>query len=117
MTDYWRRFAATASFLEPCEVKGRIVRLEEFKAADGLAPRITVETPDGLTLIVNAVQTRLVAELVRLAPAVGDKIRITYHGATGRAAPGMSPTKEFTVEVWPQRPQSQGDGTDAEQAS
>lgn len=105
---FWSKFAATASFLEPCEILGRITDLAELRTADGPAPRITLETPDGLTVIVNAVQKRLVSELVRLAPHVGDKIRITYRGTAKRAAPGMNPTKEFTVEVWPKRSQSPG---------
>jgi hypothetical protein len=106
MSDYWLKFPVTASYLEPCVTEGTILELGEIKTAEGHFPRLTIKSPLGQTVIVNAVQTRLVSELVRLKPRVGDKIRINYRGPAKKAPPGLSPTKEFAVEVWPQGSQT-----------
>jgi len=106
-SQYWLKFPVTVTFLEPGFVEGTITALETLENVDGIHPRIRLRRPDGGTSIVNATQTRLVAELVRLSPAVGDKVRITYHGTAKKAARGFDPAKEFTVEIWPQNPQSQ----------
>lgn len=99
--DYWRQFQATVSFLEPCEVVGTIEARGKLDTREGAAPQLRIRLDNGYIVIVNAVQTRLLAELVRLQPAVGDRIKIVYRGQTGKAAPGMSPTKEFAVAVRP----------------
>jgi hypothetical protein len=99
--DYWRQFQATVSFLEPCEVTGTLETRGKLDTREGPAPQLRIRLDNGSVVIVNAVQTRLLSELVRLQPAVGDRIRIVYRGTAGKAAPGMHPTKEFTVAVRP----------------
>lgn len=97
---YWRQFPITVRFEKPDqEVVGRIVELTEIKVRDEYLPRIRLQQKDGTILIVVVGQTRLLAELADKRPAKGDWLKITYHGEAKRAAPGMNPTKEFTVEV------------------
>ena len=96
----WKQFPVTVSFLEPCVVQGIVAEIERLDSGAGAT--LTLKSPDGLTFIVNAVQTQLRSQLVLRDPQKGDKVRITFHGAAKKSAPGMSPTKEFTVEVWPQ---------------
>lgn len=96
---YWRQFESTVSFLEPCQVVGTIEVLGKLETRDGAAPQLKLRVASGAIVIVNAVQTRLLAELVRLEPAVGDRIKIIYRGQSSKAAPGMQPTKEFEVVV------------------
>jgi hypothetical protein len=103
---YWRQFPVTAHFLEPMEIDGTLIELAEHKARDEYIPKLRIQQDDGTVVIVIAGQTRLQAELVKHAPAVGDRITISYTGEARRAAPGMNPTKEFTVTV--RRP---GDGS------
>lgn len=98
---YWRQFPVTAHFLEPTEIIGVLIEHGELRTKEGPIPRLKLQTDDGTIVIVNVSQTRLLAELHRLSPAVGDRIKITYTGEAGRAAPGMSKTKEFTVAVRP----------------
>lgn len=98
---YWRGFPVTAHFLEPTEIVGVLIEHGELRTKEGPIPRLRIQQDDGTVVIVNASQTRLLSELVRLSPAVGDRIKITYTGEAGRAAPGMNKTKEFTVAVRP----------------
>lgn len=97
--DWWKQFPVTVSFLEPCKIAGVVEDLTSVKGVDGPYPRLTLRSARGQRFIVNATQTRLVSELVRAAPVLGDRICIVYSGPAGRAAPGMSPTKEFSVDV------------------
>lgn len=98
--DYWDQFIATVSFLEPCEVEGTLTRQEEpLRGSDGPIPRFLLRLSNGRTVRVQAPQARLLEELTRTRPRVGDHVRIVYRGEAKRSAPGFSPTKEFTVEV------------------
>ena len=97
--NYWRQFPVTAHFLEPMEIVGTIIDLGEHRTRDEIIPKLRIQTADGTVVIVIAGQTRLQAELVKHAPAKGDRIKITYTGEATRAAPGMNPTKEFIVAV------------------
>lgn len=99
--DYWCQFEATVSFLERCEVAGTIIGRGKLDTRDGAAPQLRIRLDNGYVVIVNAVQTRLLAELVRLRPAIGDRITIVYRGPAPKAAPGMNPTKEFDVTIHP----------------
>jgi hypothetical protein len=99
MSGYWSQFIATASFLEPCEITGILEGLETFKSSDGPAPQLLIRTPIGGLVKVNVVQEQLLYKLQLEAPEVGDRIRIRYLGEAEKAAPGMSPTKRFSVEV------------------
>lgn len=99
MSDYWGQFTPTVSFLEPCRVAGIVEVRETFKGTDGAAPRLRLRLDSGRSVWVNVVQTRLLEELVRKAPNVGDRVEIIYKGTAQKAAPGMSPTKEFDVTV------------------
>lgn len=103
---YWRGFPVTAHFLEPTEIIGVLIEHGELRTKEGPIPRLKIQTDDGVVIIVNVAQTRLLAELARLSPAVGDRIKIVYHGEAARAAPGMSKTKEFTVAVRPRGSQA-----------
>lgn len=98
---FWRQFPATVAFVEPTVIVGTVEALNEIKVRDEYLPKLRIRQDDGVVVIVTAGQARLLAELVRLKPAVGDRITITYIGEAGRAAPGMNRTKEFTVEVQP----------------
>lgn len=103
MTFDWTRFPVTVSFLEKCEVVGTVTDIDMMPSGGGAT--LTIKHPDnGLTYVVNAVQTQLRSQLVLRNPQKGDKVRIIYHGAAKKAPPGMNPTKEFTVEVWPKNP-------------
>jgi hypothetical protein len=96
---YWRGFPVTAHFTEPCEIVGTLIELAEHRTRDEVIPKLRIQQDDGVIVIVIAGPTRLQSELVRHAPAVGDKVKIVYTGEAAKAAPGMNPTKEFTVAV------------------
>jgi hypothetical protein len=120
VTDYYAQFTPTISFLEPCVIVGTVeAQLDPLKTPAGPAPSLRLRLDSGRCVIVNCVQARLMEEIVRLQPAPGDRVKITYKGQAERAAPGMSPTKEFAVAV--RRPDSQtperADGTSGETAS
>lgn len=72
------------------------------------APQLRIQTKDGRVREVTAHQERLKAELCRLEPAIGDRIRIVYDGEAEKAAPGMNKAKLFTVEVRRPNPQTPG---------
>lgn len=97
--DYWNAFVATVSFMEPCEIVGTLEWRDVFKTNDGNAPWLMLRLDSGRGIHVKAVQARLLEELTRERPQIGDRVRIIYRGEAKRSAPGMSPTKEFTVEV------------------
>lgn len=103
--NYWRQFPVRVYWDVPKEIVGVVVRLVEQKAKDGILPVLVLQLDDGTIAEILVSQTRLTAELVDKKPAVGDKVKITYNGEATRAAPGMSPSKEFTVAV--KRPVSQ----------
>lgn len=96
---YWRQFPITVHFQEPCEVVGKVIHLGEVKSREEWLPRLKLQAKDGTVHVVLAAQTRLLAALAEQKPAIGDLLKITYHGEAKRAAPGLNPTKEFTVEV------------------
>lgn len=115
MTEYWRRWPVTVSWAEPCEVVGTLMGLGDPKEK---FPQMHIRTPQGLVVTINVVQARLHELLAQAAPNVGDKIRVRYLGEASKAAPGLSPTKQFTVEVWPQKnPRPPVDGTGAATSS
>lgn len=111
--EFWRQFPATISFLEPCTIVGTVERLSAFENRDGGFPQVHLRLDNEMGVIVNVTQARLLAEFVRLLPDVGDRIRIRYTGQSSKAAPGLSPTKEFTLEVQKagSQPQGRPDGT------
>ena len=97
---YWRQFPITVRFDKAeQEVIGRILDLQQVRVREEYLPKLRIQQKDGTILIVVVGQTRLLAELAEKRPAKGDWIKIVYNGEAERAAPGMSPTKEFTVEV------------------
>ena len=97
--DYWRQFMHTVSFAEPCKVEGTVEARSQDGPRDGPYPVLVLRTDSGYKLKVNVTQTRLLSELVRLGPDIGDRLTIVYHGPAPKAPPGMSPTKEFSVSV------------------
>lgn len=99
---YWAAYEVRAAWEKPpTEIVGTVEALRETRAkpSDPWTPRIAVRLDDGVLVIVDAYQQRLLAELVLAAPAVGDRIRIRYLGEDKKSAPGMNPVKRFSVEV------------------
>jgi len=97
---YWNQFPITAYFDQPgVTVSGHLIEHLTVKTADGPMPKLRLQTDKGRIVYVNVSQARLLSELVRLAPAVGDQVTITYHGEANKAARGMNPAKEFSVEI------------------
>lgn len=108
---YWRQFTATMDFLEPGEtVVGTIEHLGEVKTRDGWLPRLHIRQDDGVLVYVNCGPKRLIAELIRLQPKVGDRIKIRYLGDEERSAPGMNPVRRFAVAVRPAGAPAEAEG-------
>lgn len=97
--DYWRQFMHTVSFATPTTVKGILEGRKQDGPRDDPFPVLLLRTDSGYKLKVNVTQTRLLGELIRARPELGDEIEIVYHGPADKAPPGMSPTKEFSVHV------------------
>lgn len=113
---YWRQFRTAHYFDKPGDqITGTIIALEEEGPAKDPLPRIILQTEAGHLRVVIASQERLKAGLAEACPAVGDQVRLTYTGDAPRAAPGMTPSKLFTVEV--KRPSSPGAGTESTRGS
>lgn len=96
---YWRQFPIRVYWDTPKEIVGTVLHLGEQRAKDGYLSVLTLQLEDGTRVEMLVTQTRLLAELVDKKPAVGDKVKITYTGEAAKAAPGMNPSKEFTVVV------------------
>lgn len=96
-----RQIEATASFLEPCQFAGNVTAVDLVGDTSDGVPYAIVALDNGVNLRVNAVQKDLLFKLAIANPKVGDRIRVIYQGDTDRAAPGMSPTKIFRVDVRP----------------
>lgn len=96
---YWRKFVHTVSFLEPCALTGVVTARSEEGPKDDPYPVLVLTLESGYRVKVNVTQTRLLGELIKTRPAEGDRVEIVYHGASGKAPPGLSPVKEFTVTV------------------
>ena len=101
---YWRSFNVTVHFTEPITLVGTLESLAEHhdRNRDGTStrhPKLTIRDDDGQAYTIVARQARLVAELVRVKAVVGDRVRIVYTGEAEKKAPGMTPTKEFCVDV------------------
>lgn len=104
--DYWKRWPVPFTFTAAGdEATGTIVGLGDLKEK---WPELHIRQADGLVRVVRVTQVRLHELLGELIPCVGDRVRIRYIGDAPKAAPGMSPVKEFTVEIRRQDPQSQG---------
>lgn len=119
---YWRSFTVTVHFTEPITLVGTLAELSEQhdRNRDGTTtrhPRLIVRDDEGQAYLIVARQARLVAELVRVKAVVGDEIKITYSGATGPAAPGMSATKEFRVAVRKPRAEARTEQTEGTSGS
>lgn len=95
---YWREARAVWYFEEPGAIAGEILELIPM-ARKGDPPGLVIQTKDGDVWVVPCRQARLVFELKKAQPAVGDRIRITYVGLADKAAPGLNRAKEFTVEL------------------
>ena len=98
--EYWSRFVATAYFIEPMTITGTVETLGEQMVRPGAhVPELLIRLDDGTLVKVTAHQVRLVNELLRTRPVVGDRIRIRYLGEAAKAPPGLHPAKEFSVQV------------------
>lgn len=109
---YWRKFIHTVSFLDPCALAGELTARSEDGPKDDPYPVLVLTLDSGYRVRVNVTQTRLLGELIRTRPVVGDRLEIAYHGPAAKAPPGLSPVKEFTVTVTrrntgPSRPPAQ----------
>lgn len=102
MDEYWRQFRTVFFFTEE---RPKVVGTLEARTQDGPRedpyPVLMIRTDSGYKLQINVTQTRLLAELVRAGPDIGDRIEIIYDGTAPKSAPGMNPVKEFTVFVTP----------------
>lgn len=97
---FWRQFVVAFYFDRAGdELTGAVVKYWSDGRGDDAAPAVRIQTDDGRRFDVTAHQERLKAELVKAAPAVGDRIRIRYDGEAERAAPGMNKAKLFTVAL------------------
>lgn len=108
---YWRQFRTAFYFDKPGDqIAGTLMEHEFEGPSKDPIPRLVIQTKDGKHRTIIASQERLKAALQDACPARGDGLRITYTGDAEKAAPGMTPSKLFTVEV--RRKGSQpGDGT------
>lgn len=97
--NWWKQFPVTVHFVEPVRITGTVTNLDDIETRDGIIPRVTLQTADGHKLHIHAGPVRLLAELVRLKPVIGDKVTIQYLGESSKKALGLSATKEFKVEV------------------
>lgn len=96
---YWREARAVFYFVDPGDcIAGAVLELVPMDRK-GDPPGLVIQTREGDVWTVPAHQARLVYELKKAQPAVGDRIRITHTGLAAKAAPGMHRAKEFTVEV------------------
>ncbi len=109
--DYWNGFIATASFMEPHAIEGVLEWLDRQKTTAGDAPLFLLRLDSGQGVKILATQARLLEELTRKRPRVGDRIRITYTGEAKKAPPGMNPTKEFTVDIIQRKDPAPSGGT------
>lgn len=104
--DYWRHWPAPLTFTKPGDkAEGEIVAEGDL---DEKWPELYIRQADGIVRVVRVTHARLHELLAEALPRVGDRIRIRYVGDAKKAAPGMSPAKEFTVEVRRQGSQSPG---------
>ena len=96
------------------EVAGALIGYRSEGRNQDAVPCIKLQTREGRVYEITAHQERLKAALVKAAPVKGDRIRIRYDGEAEKAAPGMSKTKLFTVEVRRpnSRPQGRSEGED-----
>ena len=102
MTDrYWKQFMHTVFWDRTPKVEGILEARNQDGPREDPYPVLIVRTKGGYKLKINVTQTRLLSELVRLRPNIGDHIEIVYDGLAPKAPPGMSPAKEFTVHVTP----------------
>lgn len=107
---YWREVVTNFYFDSPGDsVGGHILELIP-KGRSG-PPGLRLQSKEGDVWVVLAHQARLQFELKKAQPAVGDRILITYTGQASKAAPGMSPAKEFTVEIRRQGAQAEAPKT------
>jgi hypothetical protein len=95
--DYWRRWPVPLTFEKPGDKAEGVIVAEGDPRQKW--PEIHVRQDDGIVRIVRVTQTKLREKVGVLAPCQGDWIKIVYIGDAKKAAPGMNPTKEFTVEV------------------
>jgi hypothetical protein len=100
MTDrYWQQFVHTVSFLEPTKVEGELILRDQDGPKDDPYPVLVLKLRTGYKAKVNVTKTRLLGEFMRARPTIGDWLEIVYHGPAGKAPPGLSPVKEFSVHV------------------
>lgn len=94
--DYWKKWPVPFTFLEPGdEATGQVVGFGDLREK---WPEVHIRDGEGRVRIVRVTQTRLHELLCEQEPDVGDRIRIRFTGL-GKAMPGMSAPKEFTVEI------------------
>lgn len=100
MTDrYWQQFRHVVQWDRTPKVVGTLEARSQDGPKDDPYPVLLLRTDSGYALQINATQVRLVSELVRQRPDIGDRIEIVYDGEAPKAPPGMNPAKEFTVYV------------------
>lgn len=106
--DYWKRWPAPLTFTNiGDEAVGEVVAPADV---DTKFPELHIKQDDGIVRVVRVTHARLHELLVERIPQAGDRIRIRYIG-DGKAAPGMAPAKQFTVEIKRKGSPPQGGGT------
>lgn len=102
----YKKYAEGGDFVKFDEVGdaviGTVKEVREGRDYNGNpCPELVLEvSDDGDEKTVTAGQALLKAALAESAPAVGDRIRITYSG-NSQGKPGRNPAKQFTVDVKP----------------
>lgn len=94
--DYWKRWPAPLTFTNPGDkAEGEVIIPVDTRTQ---TPELHVRQKDGMVRVVRVTHARLHELLAEILPNAGDRIRIVYTG-DGKAAPGMSPAKQFTVQI------------------
>lgn len=101
---YWTQFMHTVFWDRTPRVEGVLEARASEGPKDDPYPVLVLRTKNGYKLKINVTQTRLLSELVRQRPEIGDHLEIVFDGLAPKAPPGMSPAKEFTVHVTPKAP-------------
>lgn len=96
---YWSQFRTVVQWDRMPKIEGTLEGRKQDGPRDDPHPVLLIRTDSGYALQINVTQTRLLAELVRKRPQIGDRLEITYDGEAPKSPPGLNPAKEFTVTV------------------
>lgn len=89
----------TVTFQKDRPVEGVLEARSQEGPRDDPYPVLVLRTPQNWKLKIHVSQVRLLSELMRQRPDLGDHVRIVYTGDASTSPPGLSPAKEFEVTV------------------